>query len=63
MPGTQRWAAMTGQALLLLQTAEAEMQEYHEQRSESWQGSERGERMAERLQAIQEAIAAVEDLC
>ena len=62
MPGTQRWAAMKEQALRLLQTVEEEMQEYYEQRSPSWQESERGERMAEDLQAFQEAIAIVEAL-
>lgn len=62
IPGTRRWAAMTGQALLLLQTIQAEMQDYCEQRSDLWQESERGERMGERLQALQEAIATVEEL-
>lgn len=62
MPGTRRWAAMTAQALVLLQTIQEEMQEYYEQRSEQWQESERGEAMGERLQTLQEAIAAVEGL-
>jgi hypothetical protein len=62
LPGTRRWAAMTGQALRLLQTVQVEMQEYYEQRSEPWQESERGERMAEHLQLLQEAITAVEEL-
>ena len=62
LPGLRRWAAMTGQALLLLETVEQEMQEYYEQRSERWQDSERGEGMVERLRALQEAIAAVEEL-
>jgi hypothetical protein len=62
LPGTRRWAAMTGQARRLLQTVHEEMQEYYEQRSEQWQESERGEAMAERLQGLQEAIAAVEGL-
>lgn len=62
IPGTRRWAAMTGQALLLLQSVQAEMQDYYEQRSDRWQESERGERMGERLQALQEAITTVEEL-
>lgn len=61
--GHPRWQALTQQAVLLLQTVQEEMQEYYEQRSEPWQESERGERMAERLQALQEATAAVEELC
>lgn len=60
MPGTRRWAAMREQALWLLQKVEEEMRDYYDQRSEGWQGSERGEAMAERLQALEEAIAAVE---
>ncbi len=62
LPGNRRWATMAGQALRLLQTIEGEMQEYFEQRSERWQESERGEDLAERLHALQEAIAAVEEL-
>jgi hypothetical protein len=62
LPGTRRWAAMTEQALVLLQTIQEEMEEYHEQRSQQWQESERGEAMGERLQALQEVIAAVEGL-
>lgn len=62
MPGERRWATMTGQALVLLQTIQEEMQEYYEQRSEQWQESERGEAVGERLQALQEAIAAIEGL-
>ena len=62
LPGTRRWVAMSGQALVLLQAVQEEMEEYADQRSEQWQESERGEAMAERLQALQEAIAAVEGL-
>src|SRR5262245_53322372 len=62
LPGTRRWAAMTEQALALLQTIQEEMEEYYEQRSQQWQESERAEAMGERLHALQEAIAAVEGL-
>ena len=62
MPSSRRWEAMNQQALRLLQTVEEEMQDYYDQRSEPWQGSERGEAMAERLQALQEVISAVEEL-
>jgi hypothetical protein len=62
MPGERRWTMMTGHALVVLQTIQEEMQEYYDQRSEQWQESERGETMAERLQALQEAVAVVEGL-
>ena len=62
MPGTRRWAAMSEQARHLLEAIQEEMQGYYEQRSERWQESERGERLAERLQTLQEAITAVEEL-
>ena len=39
------------------------MQGYYDERSDRWQESERGETMAEQLQALQETIAAVEGLC
>ena len=63
MPGHVRWQAQLRQAGLLLQTVQAEMQEYYDQRSESWQESERGETFLERLQAVQEVHGAAEDLC
>ena len=62
MPGSRRWEAMSQHALLLLQTMADEMQEYYDDRSDLWRESERGETTAERLQALQEAIAAVEGL-
>jgi hypothetical protein len=62
MPGVRRWEAMTQQALLLLQSVQEEMQEYCDERSDTWRESERGERVAERLQALQDAIAVVEEL-
>ena len=53
---------MTQRILLLLLAMQQEMHDYYEQRSEAWQESDRGEAMNERLQAIEEAIAAVEDI-
>ena len=62
LPGYTRWQALLQQAGLLLGTIQEEMQEYYDGRSQSWQEGERGEAFLERLQAIQEAQAAVEDL-
>ncbi len=53
---------MNQQALLLLQTVQEEIQDYYDERSDLWKESERGEMMAERLQALQEVIAAVGEL-
>lgn len=61
-PGPARWGALTRQAARLLQVVEEEMDAYYEQRSEAWQDSERGESFRERLEAVQEAQLAVDDL-
>jgi hypothetical protein len=62
IPGHPRWHALIQHALLLLGTAQEEMQAYYAQRSERWQESERGEAFLERLQALQETHSAVEEL-
>jgi hypothetical protein len=62
LPGHRRWQALIRQASQLLQTVQAEMGAYYEERSENWQASERGEAFLDRLQAIQETQAAVEEL-
>lgn len=62
LPGDPRWRAMGRQALHLLDTMHTEMQEYYNQRSETWQDSERGEAFQERLQALQEAYDVFADL-
>jgi hypothetical protein len=62
IPGHPRWEALTRQADLLLRTTLEEMQAYYDQRSESWQESERGAEFLERVQAIEEAQAALEEL-
>lgn len=62
MPGDRRWQALIRQASQLLGTVQEEMGAYYEQRSERWRESERGEALLERLEAIQETQAAVEEL-
>ena len=62
LPGQARWQALVHQAQWALQTACAEMEEYAQARSESWQESERGEAFQERLEAVQEVLAALEEL-
>jgi hypothetical protein len=62
MPGDRRWQALIRQASQHMETVHEEMRDYYEQRSESWRETERGEAFLERLQAVQEAHATVEDL-
>ena len=63
MPGSRRWNAMTRQALWLLQTMMDEMQAYYDDRSEAWQEGDQGEAFLERLQAIENAADAAQELC
>jgi len=59
-PGRRRWEALTRHALQSLQVVQEEMEAYYDLRSESWQGSERGEGFTERLAAVEEAVGALE---
>jgi len=62
MPGSARWAAMVQQAQLNLDVASAEMQSYYDERSQSWQESDRGEAFVQRMEAINEALESMDDL-
>ena len=62
MPGERRWKGLLGSARITLQTLHEEMQAYQEQRSEAWQESEKGQAMAERIEALEVLIADLEDL-
>ena len=62
MPGWRRWNNMAERILLLLLSMQEEMQNYYDQRSETWQESDRGEDMNERIQALEVAISAAEAL-
>jgi hypothetical protein len=54
MPGTDRWKATIAQSKRLLEAVCEEMQNYHDDRSETWQESERAEALLERREALQE---------
>jgi len=62
VPGKARWAAMIGQARMLLWEAVQEMQGYHDDRSEFWQQSERAEELHSRMEQLEELIHALEGL-
>lgn len=61
-PSPRRWKAMTAQALRILETAVSEMESYHDQRSERWQDSERGEQFREMMESLEEITAVLRDI-
>jgi hypothetical protein len=60
--GRKRWRAMFGGALNLVEQAGREMEAYYEQRTESWQESERGEAFAEAMESVAEISSALRDM-
>ena len=54
MPGTARWASAIRQSRTLLEMVYEEMQDYHNDRSETWKESEKCDDFIERMEAIQE---------
>ena len=60
--GHRRWDAIVGQACSLLETAIGEMEAYYEEKSEAWQGSERGDLLSEKVESTQEIVALMRDL-
>jgi hypothetical protein len=61
-PGRRRWEMMRRQALGLIEMVAQEMETYHDQRSEQWQGSERGEAFTETLESLADTVAALRDI-
>jgi hypothetical protein len=62
IPGHARWAAMIGQARMLLSEAAMEMQCYHDERSEAWQQSDRAQELLSRMEQLEELIEALEGI-
>jgi hypothetical protein len=62
MPGHARWKAMILHAHALLSDAADEMQEYHDDRSEEWQDSEKAVAMLERVELLQEAAQQIQQI-
>jgi hypothetical protein len=56
MPGSARWRAMLAQAKMLLSEAASEMQNYHDDRSEPWQQSERAQELLDRIEQLEGMI-------
>ncbi len=62
IPGHARWNAMLVYAQTLLTDAADEMQEYHDDRSEQWQESDKAEAILERIELFQEAAEQIQQL-
>jgi hypothetical protein len=61
VPGTARWRAAIAHAAALLTTVKDEMLAYFDDRSETWQDSERGAAHQERIDALEEVLAALDE--
>ena len=53
---------MIAQASILLDMASAEMQSYHDDRSEAWQESSQAEELLEKLELLQETVSQLQAL-
>ncbi len=62
MPGTARWTGAIQRCVALLTLVHHEMQGYFDDRSESWQESDRGVEHEERMTAIEQLLSDLEDL-
>ena len=62
VPGHRRWRAMRSQSLCILDAAISEMESYHDQRSDAWRDSERGEALSEMMESMAEIAAELRDL-
>jgi len=62
MPGHKRWDAMRTQALCLVEQIASEMETYHDERSEEWQDSQRGDSFTELIESVEEIADALREL-
>ncbi len=53
---------MRNQCVSILDAAAGEMEVYHNQRSDAWQDSERGEEFADMMESMAEIAAALRDI-
>jgi hypothetical protein len=60
MPGTARWKAALTLALRLVEEVGEQMQSYFDERSQTWQESERAQDFTVRVQAIEEVREALD---
>ena len=62
LPGQTRWSAALSSAQALVIQVSTEMQHYYDERTETWQESERGAQFQERLDAIEELLSQFEQV-
>ena len=62
LPGWKRWNASFAAAQVLIECALDEMRDYYDDRSESWQESERGDEHQQRISGVEEALDALSGL-
>jgi len=62
LPGWTRWNASFRAAQELIACNLSEMQDYYDDRSESWQESERGEEHQERIASVEAVLDALGEL-
>jgi len=61
IPSYRRWNAMTANALELLSRVQDEMRTYADERSEAWQQTDNAEKLEEQMQALEQAIDALQE--
>ncbi len=62
LPGTARWNAAIQRCVALLTLVCEEMSAYYEDRSETWQESDRGQTHQERIEALSDLLASLEEI-
>ena len=62
LPGQARWTAALSSAQALVTQVSVEMRDYYDERTETWQESERGEQFQERLDAIEDLLSQFEQV-
>jgi hypothetical protein len=62
MPGTPRWNAALRYITQMLTSVQAEMADYFEARSESWQEGQRGEDHQATMASVEAVLDALSDL-
>jgi hypothetical protein len=59
LPSQARWQALVARARLYLETARDEMQNYYDDRSATWQESERAADFLEQIESLEHALDAL----
>jgi hypothetical protein len=62
MPGTARWNAAIQRCMVLLTLICGEMSTYYDDRSQTWQESDRGENHQEQIEALNDLLVSLEEI-